>query len=68
LSPNFQSCYLTSDYKNVLGTDGVTPTNPIVGTSVTTDTPGTFQAPATGNFKVTNKTLITAKAGDPRWY
>jgi hypothetical protein len=43
LSPNFQSCYLTSDYKNVLGTDGVTPTNPIVGTSVTTDTPGTFQ-------------------------
>jgi hypothetical protein len=67
-SPNFQSCYLTNDYKNVLGTDLITPTNPISGTTISFDTPGSFVDPTKSNFKVTNAVLKSAKAGDPRWY
>jgi hypothetical protein len=67
-SPNFSTCYLTTDFKAVVGTDGVTPVNPITGTTLTTDTPGSFEAPNMSNFKIISSELKKLKVGDLRWY
>ncbi len=67
-SPICSDCYFTSDLNWALGSDGITPNNPLEGTTVDTDSPGSFAAPESSDFTVTSSALKKVSAGDPRWY
>ena len=68
VAPTASDCYFTSDYLWTLGTDGVTPTAQIPGTSLSTNTAGTFTSPTTSNFKIISADILKKNIGDPRWY
>ena len=80
--PNVVDCFFTSDLVWALKDDG-TPNNAFDGTTLATDTKGTFRAPnpgtytdadgnekpvlEPGDYTLINAEAIKAKVGDPRW-
>ena len=80
--PNVVDCFFTSDLVWALKDDG-TPNNAFDGTTLATDTKGTFRAPnpgtytdadgnekpvlEPGDYTLINADAIKAKVGDPRW-
>ena len=64
--PTADDCYFTSDVEWKLGGDGA-PTAQFAGTTISTDTKGTFKDPEHGDFTIIN-TKELQNVGDPRWY
>ena len=80
--PSVVDCYFTKDLVWALKDDG-TPNNAFDGTTLATDTKGTFRAPnpgtytdadgnekpvlEPGDYTLINADAIKAKVGDPRW-
>ena len=80
--PTVVDCFFTSDLVWAMKDDG-TPNNAFDGTTLSTDTKGTFRAPNPGTYQdaegnekpvlepgdytLTNADAIKAKVGDPRW-
>lgn len=64
--PTADDCYFTSDVEWKTGSDG-TPTAQFAGTTISTDTKGTFKDPEHGDFTILN-TKELQNVGDPRWY
>ena len=66
--PTADGCYFTSDFIWYIKAGATAPVAQIAGTSLSTNTSGTFKSPTTKDFTIINSILIKAKAGDPRWY
>lgn len=64
--PTADDCYFTSDVEWKLGGSGE-PTAQFAGTTISTDTKGTFKDPEHGDFTIIN-TKELQNVGDPRWY
>ena len=70
--PNVVDCFYTSDLVWAVKEDG-TPNNAFDGTTLSTDTKGTFRDPnpegllMPGDYTLINNEAIKAKVGDPRW-
>ena len=65
-TPTADDCYFTSDVEWKLGGDGA-PTAQFAGTTIGTDTKGTFKDPEHGDLTIVN-TKELQNVGDPRWY
>ena len=64
--PTADDCFFTSDVSWKLGGDGA-PTAQFAGTTIGTDTKGTFKDPEHSDFTIIN-TKELQNVGDPRWY
>lgn len=70
--PTTDNVFFTSDLIWAQKDDG-TPNNPLSGTTLSTDTKGTFKNPnpegdlMPGDYTLINSDAIKAKVGDPRW-
>ncbi|MBR1400653.1 MAG: DUF5123 domain-containing protein [Prevotella sp.] len=70
--PTLDNVFFTSDLVWALKADG-TPNNAFEGTTLSTDTKGTFKDPnpegtlMPGDYTLINTDAIKAKVGDPRW-
>lgn len=70
--PKVENCYFTSDLIWRMKEDGSLE-NPFDGTTLSTDTKGTFKNPnpegelMPGDYTLINAEAIKAKVGDPRW-
>ena len=64
--PTADDCFFTSDVSWKLGGDGA-PTAQFAGTTIGTDTKGTFRDPEHSDFTIIN-TKELQNVGDPRWY
>ncbi|MCH5310487.1 MAG: DUF5123 domain-containing protein [Prevotella sp.] len=65
--PTADDCYFTSDVEWKMGGDPPTPTAQFAGTTIGTDTKGTFKDPEHSDFTIIN-TKELQNVGDPRWY
>ena len=68
VSPMADGCYFTNDYLWQINVATGVPYAQISGTTLSTNTVQTFEAPAKSDFKVISNELKKLKAGDPRWY
>lgn len=70
--PTTEKVFFTSDLVWAMKEDG-TPNNALEGTTLSTNTKGTFKDPnpegdlMPGNYTLLNEDAIKAKVGDPRW-
>lgn len=69
VAPETSDCYFTSDLIwQPVSEEDPSPVSQITGTTLSTSTAETFEAPLDGNFKLKAGATGDAKPGDPRWY